>query len=60
MRVNELAGERAGESEPAITTTYYVLYVTVREYSKTEANGIPSGYRFSNRVSQRNKEQLEN
>lgn len=38
MRVNELAGERAGESEPTIMTTYYVY--TVRGYSKTEANGI--------------------
>lgn len=34
VRVNELASERAGESEPVIMTTYYVLYVGVREQKK--------------------------
>jgi len=39
--VNELASERAGESEPAITTMYYVLYVGVAKRKQTEYAGIP-------------------
>jgi len=50
VRVNELASERAGESEPAITTMYYALYVGV---SKTETNGIRRDTVFSSRVSRR-------
>lgn len=45
VRVNELASERAGESESAIMTMYYILYVGVKE-QKTETNGIRR-YRFS-------------
>lgn len=46
VRVNELASERAGESEPATMTMYYVLYVGVREQKKkkrkqTEYRRIP-------------------
>lgn len=44
VRVNELASERAGESEPAIMTMYYILYVGVKEQKKrkqTEYVGIP-------------------
>lgn len=41
MRVNELAGERAGESELAITTMYYVLYASVVKRKQTEYVGIP-------------------
>lgn len=41
MRVNELASERAGESELAITTMYYVLYASVAKRKQTEYVGIP-------------------
>lgn len=40
VRVNELAGERAGESDLATTTTYYVLYAGVAKRKQTEY-GIP-------------------
>jgi len=41
VRVNELASKRAGESEPAITTMYYVLYVGVAKRKQTEYVEIP-------------------
>lgn len=50
VRVNELAGERAGESELAITTIYYVLYAGVAKRKQTEYVRIPF---FESRLSKK-------
>lgn len=52
VRVNELAGERAGESELVITTMYYVLYASVAKRKQTEYVGIPFFHAAFSRTSQ--------